>query len=61
VVSRLAAFGDDDRIPLALVVVNVLAVGAVGWLGAVLAIQLGRAPAWLEPSVQQHWTGLEVW
>lgn len=46
VLSRLVAFGDDDRIPLALVVVNVLAVGAVGWLGAVLAIQLGRAPAW---------------
>lgn len=44
--GRAVALGDEQRLPWAMLIVNVLALGAVGWLGALLALEHGRAAAW---------------
>lgn len=38
--------GRPSLVPFALVAVNVVAIGVLGYLGARLAVQSGRAPAW---------------
>lgn len=42
----LVALGDPSRVPLALVIVNVIAQAAVGWLGGALARTAGRHALW---------------
>ena len=44
--SWLLSGGQSSVVPFALVLVNVLAVGALAGLGAALACSYGRAPAW---------------
>lgn len=44
--ARVVSLGGRDRVPLALVLVNLAAVFALGWLGAKLALDSGRAAAW---------------
>lgn len=44
--AALFSGGSAGDVPLALVAVNVLAVGCVGMAGAHLALSSGRAPAW---------------
>lgn len=41
-----ASLGDDARVPWMLLVVNVAAFGVVGYFGALVAVDLGRRPAW---------------
>lgn len=41
-----ASLGDDGRVPWMLLAVNVAAFGAVGYFGALLAVDLGRSPTW---------------
>lgn len=42
----LAAGGQQGTVPYSLVGVNIVALGALAWLGAVLARDCGRRPAW---------------
>jgi hypothetical protein len=42
----LVSLGHHRLTPIALVLVNVLALAAIGWLGGMLAVESGRHPAW---------------
>jgi hypothetical protein len=44
--ASAVSLGGRDRVPLALILVNLAAVFALGWLGAKLAMDSGRIPAW---------------
>jgi hypothetical protein len=44
--ASAVSLGGRDRVPLALIVVNLGALFALGWLGAKLALDSGRMPAW---------------
>jgi hypothetical protein len=46
VLAWLAAGGQQGAVPYSLVGVNIFALGALAWLGAVLARDCGRRPAW---------------
>ena len=44
--ASAVSLGGRDRVPIALILVNLGAVFALGWLGAKLAMDSGRIPAW---------------
>ncbi len=44
--ASAVSLGGRDRVPFALIVVNLGALFALGWLGAKLALDSGRIPAW---------------
>jgi hypothetical protein len=44
--ASAVSLGGRDRVPLALILVNLGAIFALGWIGAKLAIDAGRIPAW---------------
>lgn len=46
VLARLASLGQPSAIPSALILINFLALVALGWLGGVFARQLDRSPLW---------------
>jgi hypothetical protein len=44
--ASAVSLGGRDRVPLALILVNLGALFALGWVGAKLALDSGRMPAW---------------
>ena len=44
--ASAVSLGGEDRVPLALILVNLGAVFALGWLGAKLALDSGRTATW---------------